>query len=207
LSVIVVPIIGLYSWLYFFLSVFLRSLRSVTHSLSIFNGIREVAVLCSVRRYRLLQSCFVTPFGRALHFVPGQCMGSPKPPCSLLMVMNELAIFFKFMIAARFGALLPRIRDFFHKSFILNWCSRGLRHSPSGKITNTLLSHLRFYLHFSNLTESFTKRVLSLMQGTHTGFASGGVTCKLGALCFYLSSVQAASFVLRNPPKLKARKR
>jgi hypothetical protein len=33
----------------------------------------------------------------------------------------------------------------------------------------------------------------------NTGFASGGVTCKLGALCFYSSSVQVDSFVLRNP--------
>lgn len=41
----------------------------------------------------------------------------------------------------------------------------------------------------------------------NTGFASGGVTCKLGALCFYSSSVLADSFVLRNPPERKARKR
>jgi len=31
----------------------------------------------------------------------------------------------------------------------------------------------------------------------NTGFASGGVTCKLGALCFYSSSVLIDSFVLR----------
>ena len=43
--------------------------------------------------------------------------------------------------------------------------------------------------------------------GTNTGFASGGVTCKLGALCFYSSLVQVDSFVLRNPPERKARKR
>ena len=41
----------------------------------------------------------------------------------------------------------------------------------------------------------------------HTGFASGGVTCKLEALCFYLSVVQVDSFVLRNPPERKARNR
>ena len=41
----------------------------------------------------------------------------------------------------------------------------------------------------------------------NTGFASGGVTCKLGTLYFYLSSVQVDSFVLRNPPERKARKR
>ncbi len=40
----------------------------------------------------------------------------------------------------------------------------------------------------------------------NTGFASGGVTCKLGALCFYSSSVLVDSFVLRNPPERKARK-
>ena len=39
----------------------------------------------------------------------------------------------------------------------------------------------------------------------NTGFASGGVTCKLGALCFYSSSVLAYSFVPRNPPERKAR--
>ena len=41
----------------------------------------------------------------------------------------------------------------------------------------------------------------------NTGFASGGVTCKLEALCFYSSSVLVESFVLRNPPERKARKR
>lgn len=41
----------------------------------------------------------------------------------------------------------------------------------------------------------------------NTGFASGGVTCKLGALCFYSSSMQVNSFVLRNPPERKARER
>jgi len=35
----------------------------------------------------------------------------------------------------------------------------------------------------------------------NTGFASDGVTCKLGALCFYLSVVLADSFVLRNMPE------
>ncbi len=43
--------------------------------------------------------------------------------------------------------------------------------------------------------------------GYNTGFASGGVTCKLGALCFYLSVVQVDSFMLQNPPERKARKR
>jgi DNA-binding LytR/AlgR family response regulator len=42
---------------------------------------------------------------------------------------------------------------------------------------------------------------------TNTGFASGGVMCKLGTLCFYSSAVLVDSFVLRNPPERKARKR
>ena len=41
----------------------------------------------------------------------------------------------------------------------------------------------------------------------NTGFASGGVTCKLGALCFYSSSVLADSLVLRNPLFRQAPKR
>ncbi|NUN10093.1 MAG: hypothetical protein HUU54_13050 [Ignavibacteriaceae bacterium] len=44
-------------------------------------------------------------------------------------------------------------------------------------------------------------------ESANTGFASGGVTCKLGAFCFYSSSVKVDSFVLRNPPEYKARKR
>jgi len=46
-----------------------------------------------------------------------------------------------------------------------------------------------------------------IARSAYTGFASGGVTCKLGALCFYSSSVQVDSFVLRNPPERKARNR
>ena len=47
------------------------------------------------------------------------------------------------------------------------------------------------------------------MPTANTGFSSGGVTCKLGALCFYLSSVQVdpAHAGLRIPPERKARKR
>ena len=41
----------------------------------------------------------------------------------------------------------------------------------------------------------------------NTGFASGGLTCKVGAMCIYSSSVLVDSFVLRNPPERKARKR
>jgi hypothetical protein len=39
------------------------------------------------------------------------------------------------------------------------------------------------------------------------GFASGGVTYKLEALCFYSSLVLVDSFLLRNPPERKARNR
>ncbi len=45
------------------------------------------------------------------------------------------------------------------------------------------------------------------MAAYNTGFASGGVTCKLEALCFYSTLVLVDSFVLRNPPERKARKR
>lgn len=40
----------------------------------------------------------------------------------------------------------------------------------------------------------------------NTGFASGGVTCKHGALCFNSSSVLVDSFVLPNPYERKAQK-
>jgi hypothetical protein len=43
--------------------------------------------------------------------------------------------------------------------------------------------------------------------GGNKGFASGGVTCKFGALCFYSGSVLFDSFVLRNPNERKAGKR
>ncbi len=42
------------------------------------------------------------------------------------------------------------------------------------------------------------------IAASNTVFSSGGVTCKLGALCFRSSSVQVDSFVLRNPPERKA---
>ena len=41
----------------------------------------------------------------------------------------------------------------------------------------------------------------------NTGFASDGVTCKFGVLCFYSNSVLVDSFVLRNPPERKAQRR
>ncbi|MCB0606020.1 MAG: hypothetical protein KDC25_14215, partial [Saprospiraceae bacterium] len=48
---------------------------------------------------------------------------------------------------------------------------------------------------------------MRIKSAGNTGFASGGVTCKLGALCFYSGSVLVDSFVLRNPPERKARNR
>jgi hypothetical protein len=45
------------------------------------------------------------------------------------------------------------------------------------------------------------------ITAANTDFASGGVTCKIGALCFYSSIVQADSFLLRNPPERQARNR
>ena len=44
-------------------------------------------------------------------------------------------------------------------------------------------------------------------QAANTGFASGGVTCKIGVLCFVSSVVLVDNFVLRNPPERKALKR
>ena len=54
---------------------------------------------------------------------------------------------------------------------------------------------------------TFTQQQKNRKTATNTGFASGGVTCKLGALCFYSSSVLVDSLVLRNPPERKAPKR
>lgn len=41
----------------------------------------------------------------------------------------------------------------------------------------------------------------------NTGFASGGLTCKLGALCYVSNVMLVDSFMLRNPPERNARKR
>jgi trans-aconitate methyltransferase len=41
----------------------------------------------------------------------------------------------------------------------------------------------------------------------NTCFASGGLTCKPGTLCLYLSSVLVVSYVLQNPLERKDRKR
>jgi hypothetical protein len=44
-------------------------------------------------------------------------------------------------------------------------------------------------------------KLVKRLTATNTGFASGGLTCKLGALYFYLSSVLVDSFVPRVPPE------
>jgi len=51
-----------------------------------------------------------------------------------------------------------------------------------------------------------------MLTEKNTGFASGVMTChteslRNGALSFYLSVLPIDSFVLRNPPERKARKR
>ena len=55
-----------------------------------------------------------------------------------------------------------------------------------------------------DLNQLTKKQTMEESTTGNTGFASGGVTCKLGALCFYSSSVLVDSFVLRNPPERKA---
>ena len=69
---------------------------------------------------------------------------------------------------------------------------------PSDKQSKSLLQTLTGQCNLTRTTEART---------ANTGFASGGVTCKLGALYFYSSSVLADSLVFRNPPERKARKR
>ena len=56
-------------------------------------------------------------------------------------------------------------------------------------------------------TDTDMKPIFDRKTACNTGFASGGVTYKLGALYLYSSSVLVDSFVLRNPPERKARKR
>lgn len=72
-----------------------------------------------------------------------------------------------------------------------------------------------------NINQININKLANMLCNKHTGFASGGVTYKIGALCFYSSlsrpekSLQfnllilllVYSFVLRNPPEHKARKR
>ena len=61
----------------------------------------------------------------------------------------------------------------------------------------------------SSVTSTFKEKYgqIERTPACNTGFASGGVTFKLGALCFYSSSVLVDCFVLRNPPERKAAKR
>lgn len=91
-------------------------------------------------------------------------------------------------------------------------------------LVKTFVSHQRCFLKSSKtiitnlqLISTFTKTNIgnhlndlnytNKSPATNTGFASGGLTCKLGVLCFYSSSVLIDSFVLRNRPERKARKR
>jgi hypothetical protein len=46
-------------------------------------------------------------------------------------------------------------------------------------------------------------RLKKEQRPANTGFASGGITCKLGTLCFYETLVINLNFVLRNPPERK----
>ena len=56
-------------------------------------------------------------------------------------------------------------------------------------------------------TDTDMKPTFDRKTACNTGFASGGLTCKVGAMCIYSSSALVDSFVLRNPPERKARKR
>ena len=58
----------------------------IRNNIYFFIGAHELASLGSVRQYRILQSGFVTPFGRELRFAPVQCILYSKPPCGLLTV-------------------------------------------------------------------------------------------------------------------------
>jgi hypothetical protein len=51
-----------------------------------------------------------------------------------------------------------------------------------------------------------TQRIENL-AAYNMGFASGGVTCKIGALCFCSSLMLVDSFVLHNPHDTKSRNR
>jgi len=58
----------------------------VIRNIFIFNGAHELASLGSVRQYRILQSGFVTPFGRELRSAPVHCCRYRQPACHLLAV-------------------------------------------------------------------------------------------------------------------------
>jgi hypothetical protein len=94
--------------------------------------------------------------------------------------------------------------------------------SPAQEEIQFISPTLRFFNFFATAHSTTVKQSDSLLQTLtgrgnktrtteartgNTGFASGGVTCKLGALCYYSSSVLVDSFVLRNPPERKARNR
>lgn len=82
---------------------------------------------------------------------------------------------------------------------------------PALRCFNFFATHSRHKNSWTKTAKTLTDKELTMTEDRrpayNTGFASGGVTCKLGALCFYSSSVLVDSFVLRNPPERKARKR
>jgi hypothetical protein len=71
-----------------------------------------------------------------------------------------------------------------------------------------LQTKIQTYITNDNSSLRIDEKTLTGQDSTtaNTGFASEGVTCPKGrALCFYSSSVQVDSFVLRNPPFAKPR--
>ena len=75
------------------------------------------------------------------------------------------------------------------------------------RTTHARTASQQFYSETDKLKWSTQLDTVNRTAGHNTGFASGGVMCKLGALCFVSSVVLADSFVLRNPPERKARNR
>ncbi len=47
---------------------------------------------------------------------------------------------------------------------------------------------------------------MKILTAANTGFALGGVTCKLGALCFYSSSEMVDSYLHRNQERTQSPK-
>jgi hypothetical protein len=74
----------------------------------------------------------------------------------------------------------------------------------AGKATTNILNTFGMTRQNIRLTTLTLTCNMKEKRPHNTGFASGGLTCKLGASCFYSSSVLVDSFVLRNPPERKA---
>jgi hypothetical protein len=116
-----------------------------------------------------------------------------------------------------------------HHTKAHTFTSRTSQHTDQSLQKSVLFSHLRTnsiifsptfrcFNFLANTQPTTDKQLDSLLQTligqcnltrkteartANTGFASGGLTCKLEALCFYSSSVLVDSFVLRNPPERK----